>query len=107
MVARSGRPLSAIIDALPEVHVARRTARTPWDQKGTVMRQISSRSGPGKVILLDGVKVLDDGRWALVIPHPDEPLCRIWAEAPSAEEAEALAAEYVRIIESVVEGSGG
>ena len=104
MVAEAGRPLSEIIDALPEVHVARRTVRTPWDQKGAVMRHVSSNSGAGKVILLDGVKVVEGRRWALVIPHPDEPLCRIWAEGSTVDEAEELAATYVRMIESVVEG---
>jgi mannose-1-phosphate guanylyltransferase / phosphomannomutase len=54
------------------------------------------------VILLDGVKVVEGKRWALVIPHPDEPLCGIWAEASTVEEAEELAADYVRMIESVV-----
>jgi mannose-1-phosphate guanylyltransferase/phosphomannomutase len=103
MVGESGRSLSDIIDAIPEVHVARRTVRTPWDQKGAVMRYISSKSGPGKVILLDGVKIVEDRRWALVIPHPDEPVCRIWAEGSTAEEAEELAGSYVRMIESVIE----
>jgi mannose-1-phosphate guanylyltransferase/phosphomannomutase len=104
MVAGYGRPLSELVDSLPEVHVARRTVRTPWDQKGAVMRHVSSVAGPGKVILLDGVKVVEGRRWALVIPHPDEPLCKIWAEAATAEEAEELAGHYVGVIESVIEG---
>ena len=107
MVASLRRPLSEIIDGLPEVHVARRLVRTPWDQKGTVMRHVSSMSGAGKVILLDGVKVVEGRRWVLVIPHPDEPVCRIWAEGPTAQEADDLAGQYVRMIESVIETDGG
>ena len=68
------------------------------------MRHVSSVSGPGKVILLDGVKVVEGRGWALVIPHPDEPLCKIWAEAATGEEAEELAGHYVSVIESVIEG---
>ena len=50
-------------------------------------------------MLLDGVKMVENDRWALVIPAPDEPLCRIWAEGPTLVEAEELADRYARIVE--------
>jgi mannose-1-phosphate guanylyltransferase/phosphomannomutase len=66
------------------------------------MRQVASTAAPGKLVLLDGVKVVENDRWALVIPAPDEPLCRIWAEAPSMAEAEELADRYARVVEEIV-----
>lgn len=83
--------------------MARRDVPAPWTQKGAVMRRLSA-SAAGRVQLLDGVKVVEDDRWALVIPLPDEPVCRIWAEAPSDAEADALAERYVAIVRSAVEG---
>ncbi len=103
VVAQAKRPLSALLDELPSTHVARRDVRAPWERKGTVMREIASSAAPGRLLLLDGVKVIEDDRWALVIPYPDEPLCRIWAEAPSVSEAEALADHYARRVTAIVE----
>ena len=53
-------------------------------------------SGPraATLVLVDGVKVLEDDGWALVLPDPEEPLTHVWAEAPSEAEAEARANEH-------------
>jgi mannose-1-phosphate guanylyltransferase/phosphomannomutase len=69
---------------------------TPWEQKGLVMRTLIERSNDRPVVLVDGVKILHDDGWALVIPDPDEPLTHIWAEGPSEGGARALAQEYAR-----------
>jgi mannose-1-phosphate guanylyltransferase/phosphomannomutase len=103
VLATTKQPLSAIVEELPEVHMAHRDVPTPWTQKGAVMRRLSS-SAAGRVQLLDGVKVIEDDRWVLVIPLPDEPVCRIWAEAPSDAAAEELAERYVAIVAEAVEG---
>lgn len=102
LVAVAGRPLGEIIDGLPEVHVAKLEVRTPWNQKGAVMRHVASVAAPGRLVLLDGVKVVEEDRWALVIPAPDEPLTRIWAEGPTQEDAAALAERYATVVAEVV-----
>ncbi|MDQ3645891.1 MAG: sugar phosphate nucleotidyltransferase [Actinomycetota bacterium] len=110
MIASVGRPLSGVIDDLPEVHVATRDVRTPWQSKGAVMREVAAfgAARPGaQLMLLDGVKTVEADRWALVIPYPDQPLCRVWAEAGTAEEAEQLADEYVALIGSTVAPAQG
>ena len=109
VLALQRRPLSETVDELPATHVATRDVRTPWQHKGAVMRQVASSVGGGdrtsNLVLIDGVKVVEaPGRWALVIPYPDQPLCRIWAEAENAQEAEALADRYAGTVQDVVEG---
>ena len=42
---------------------------------------------------IDGVKLFRGDDWVLVVPHPEEPLVRVWAEAGSEAGAEALVAE--------------
>ncbi|HWC14012.1 MAG TPA: sugar phosphate nucleotidyltransferase [Actinomycetota bacterium] len=106
LVAAADRPLSDIVDGLPPVHLVTRDVRTPWDLKGAVMRHVASVAGAGKLVLLDGVKIVENDRWSLVIPAPDEPRCRIWAEAPSVPEAEELAEQVAMIVEEVVAGGG-
>jgi mannose-1-phosphate guanylyltransferase/phosphomannomutase len=102
LLAGSDVPFSRLVDDLPEVHLVTRDVRTPWDLKGAVMRHVASVAAPGKLVLLDGVKVVENDRWVLVIPAPDEPLCRIWAEGPTVADAEDLADRYARIVEDVV-----
>ena len=102
LIATRGKPLSRLVDALPQSHVTRREVRTPWSLKGAVMRRVASSGVPGRLLLLDGVKVIQDDRWVLVIPHPDQPLSLIWAEAPTSEESDALADRFAALVEEVV-----
>ncbi len=104
--AGTGKPLSNVVGALPESHLVRRSVRTPWQLKGTVMREVASAPAGGRTLLLDGVKIVEDDRWVLVIPSPDEPECTIWAEAPTDAEAAALAGDYASFVERVVEAPG-
>ncbi len=107
LLALQHRPLSAVVDDLPVSHMATRDVATPWQLKGAVMRHIAtatgSSSGAPNLVLVDGVKVVEAAdRWALVIPYPDEPLCHVWAEAPSQADADRLADSYARAVQDVV-----
>jgi mannose-1-phosphate guanylyltransferase/phosphomannomutase len=102
LAARNGS-VSDVIDALPEVHIEVRDVPTPWSSKGAVMRYVATAAPPGQLTLLDGVKVVEaPGRWALVIPYSDEPLCRIWAEGRTDEEAREIVDRYARLVEEAV-----
>ncbi len=63
------------------MHIAHQSVHTPWDQKGMVMRTLVERSQGRELVLVDGVKVIEDDGWALVLPDPEEPLTHVWAEA--------------------------
>jgi mannose-1-phosphate guanylyltransferase/phosphomannomutase len=52
--------------------------------------------------LVDGVKVLYDDGWALVVPDPEEPVTHVWAEAGSDAEAGTRAKEYSRRIRQMI-----
>ena len=103
LLAAVDRPLSAVVATLPEIHVAHETIVTPWERKGTVMREIVERAGTRELELIDGVKVIDDGQWALVLPDPDEALTHVWAEAGSDVDARRLAQQYVQRIRQVLQ----
>jgi mannose-1-phosphate guanylyltransferase/phosphomannomutase len=42
-------------------------------------------------VLVDGVKVIEDDGWELVLPDPEEPLTHVWAEGPTEPEARSRA----------------
>ena len=83
MLTATGRKLSELVAELPAVHIVHQAVHTPWDQKGMVMRTLVERSQGRELVLVDGVKVIEDDGWALVLPDPEEPLTHVWAEAAS------------------------
>jgi mannose-1-phosphate guanylyltransferase / phosphomannomutase len=96
LLAATDRSLSSVVKELPRIHIAHETVPTPWERKGAVMRELVEQNGDREVILIDGVKVLHDKGWALVLPDPEEPLTHVWAESTSDQEARRLAQEYTR-----------
>lgn len=102
LLACTGMQLSKVVDGLDRVHVVHETVVTPWEQKGTVMRTLVERTKDREVVMVDGVKVLHDDGWALVLPDPEEPITHVWAEGPSDGEARGLAQEYARRIRQML-----
>jgi mannose-1-phosphate guanylyltransferase/phosphomannomutase len=98
LLTATGRRLSSVVSELPTVHVAHEAVGTPWERKGAVMRTTMEGAKDREVVLVDGVKVLHPGGWALVLPDPEEPLTHVWAEADSDYGARRLAQEYARQI---------
>jgi mannose-1-phosphate guanylyltransferase/phosphomannomutase len=102
MLAETGVRLSKLVAHLPRVHMAHESVMTPWEQKGLVMRTLVERIKDRELVLVDGVKVIHEGGWALVLPDVEEPVTHVWAEAPSDAEARALAQEYARRIRQML-----
>ena len=63
LLAAVDRPLSAVVaGAARRPTSSHETIVTPWERKGTVMREMVERVGSRNVELVDGVKVIDDRR---------------------------------------------
>lgn len=97
-LALEGIRLSDLIDEIPAYYMTRREAPVAWETKGTVIRSIAEETGEGEMELLDGVKVYHPEGWALVLPDPDEPVCRVFSEGSTMEVAESLADFYIEKI---------
>ena len=102
LLASVGMRLSKTVSQLPAVRMAHESVVTPWEKKGMVMRTVMEWTKDREVLLVDGVKVLDDDGWALVFPDPEEPLTHVWAEAGTDADARARAQEYSRRIRSIL-----
>ncbi len=94
MLRAVGRPLSSLVRELPEVHQARETVVTPWEQKGVVMRTLVEQLGDRELVLVDGVKVPEEDGWVLILPDPEEPVTHVVAEGPSEARARALVQQF-------------
>ena len=102
MLSTTGLRLSKVVSQAPRVHIAHESVVTPWEQKGMVMRTLVERIKDREMVMVDGVKVLHDDGWALVLPDPEEPLTHVWAEGATEREAKALAQEYARRIRQLL-----
>ncbi|MFM7211163.1 MAG: sugar phosphate nucleotidyltransferase [Actinomycetota bacterium] len=102
LVARTQLTLSAIDARIPRTVSVRHAVPTPWAAKASVMRAAREHAGSRAVDITDGVRVLeDDGSWCLVLPDDQEPLTRLWIEAPTYARAMQVGEEWVAMIEGV------
>jgi mannose-1-phosphate guanylyltransferase/phosphomannomutase len=102
LMTRQQVRLGEVMESLPPAHIVEREVATPWEAKGTVMRHLLERvsgNGTDAVDTTDGVKVYRGADWALVAPHPQEPIVRVWAEAGSDDQAAQLADEFAALVE--------
>jgi mannose-1-phosphate guanylyltransferase/phosphomannomutase len=102
MLAATGLRLSKVVAGTPRSHLAHETVVTPWEQKGMVMRSLVEGIKDRQLLLVDGVKLLYDDGWVLVLPDPEDPVTHVWAEADSPADASARAQEYARRIRQML-----
>src|SRR3954447_3269123 len=103
LLAETGLRLSKVVSQQPRIHIVHETVVTPWEQKGMVMRTLVERAAPDReLVLVDGVKLVHDDGWALILPDPEEALTHVWAEGTTDGEARALAQEYTRRIRQML-----
>jgi mannose-1-phosphate guanylyltransferase/phosphomannomutase len=101
LLARSNTSLEDVVDGLPEAHVVRKDVATPWEAKGAVMRRLVERLDGERMVTIDGVKTFREEAWALVVPHPQEPVVRVWAEADDDVAAQSLVTEFAQLVEEL------
>lgn len=104
LLAMTGTKLSRVVAGLPQVFSAHEAVVTPWQKKGLVMRAVMELSKDRPTVLVDGVKILYDDGWGLVVPDPEEALTHIWSEAATETGALARAQDYARQVRNVLRG---
>ncbi len=101
LIARERQYLSSLTMALPTS--GRRQVEVPctWQAKGRVMHSLLESTVNHQRDLVDGIKVFHDEGWALVLPDGEDPLIRVYAEAGTEEEADALTQIYMSQISDI------
>lgn len=104
LIARQGRPLSAIVNELPLSHLASRRDPCPWERKGQIMRQLLEETAGENVELTDGIRIARDGGWVLILPDASEPQFNVYAEGRSQNEATWYADEMGTRVQELARG---
>uniref|UniRef100_A0A7C2IQ13 Nucleotidyltransferase n=1 Tax=Ammonifex degensii TaxID=42838 RepID=A0A7C2IQ13_9THEO len=100
-LAGQGMSLGDLVDEVPAFFVVRREVPVSWEAKGKVIRKLIEEK-PQQLELIDGVKVYHPDGWALILPDPEEPVCRVFSEGASMEVAESLTEFYAQKIRELL-----
>jgi mannose-1-phosphate guanylyltransferase/phosphomannomutase len=95
LLAREQLSLAEAKLLVPKVERGYQEAECPWEDKGRIMRSLFEESKDRQVEMTDGLKVFHEQGWALVLPDADEPIFKIYSEANTSEEADALGQLYM------------
>ena len=73
---------------------------TPMELKGLIMRTLMEQLNEegAELVLVDGIKVVSEQGWVLVVPDPADPVTHVWAEGSDLAASASLAATYVERI---------
>jgi mannose-1-phosphate guanylyltransferase / phosphomannomutase len=104
LLAPVNRPLSELVDELPETTLVHHQLPCPWALKGLVMRVLNERLAARDLDLTDGIKLFNERGWVQVLPDPDEPSIHLYAEGETRESSEELARELRSLVEEIEQG---
>jgi mannose-1-phosphate guanylyltransferase/phosphomannomutase len=92
--------LSQVVAGTAPMPILHDEVATPPEQKGLIMRSLMEQltEQGAELVLVDGIKVLSEDGWVLVVPDPEDPVTHVWAEAADLVASERLAASYVERI---------
>jgi mannose-1-phosphate guanylyltransferase/phosphomannomutase len=98
LLAREKISLAKAKTMIPPIKRGYREVDCPWEQKGKVMRSLFEENKERRLEMTDGLKVFHEEGWALVLPDAEEPIFKIYSEANTTEEADALTDIYLNRI---------
>lgn len=102
MLAALHTDLDAVVDGLPAFFLRHESVYCPARRKGAVMRHVSALARTHEVELLEGVRVISESGWVLVLPHPVESAVEIYAEGDDAACADEIIGRYAEMVRDVV-----
>jgi mannose-1-phosphate guanylyltransferase/phosphomannomutase len=93
--------LSEIVDMIPDFHILKKEVKCPWSAKGKVIRSIIEENSSANIETTEGVKVIGDKGWVLVLPDAEKPICKVIGEGFSQEFANELTDIYVDKVKAI------
>lgn len=102
LMAKSGKKVSEIKAGLPAYAIAKTKVQlTEGIDVDAILAEVKKRYSNEQITDIDGVKIDFPTCWVHLRKSNTEPIIRIYSEAPTMEEAEALAADIRKVVESI------
>ncbi len=96
-----GGPISELHRSLPQFKMVKKKIEIGSSDPDKILTEIQNRHKNENLNTEDGVKILGNDRWVHLRKSNTEPIIRIYAEAPTAEEAETLVDQLVQEIHEI------
>ena len=100
LLAAEGRGLADILREIPPTVLIHRKIPCAWENKGSLMRMLTTHAKGKPSQFIDGVKVFEGEDWALVYPSQDEAYFHLVVESGDGRTAERIASEYTDLFVS-------
>ncbi len=104
-LADSGRPLSALHDALPQYAMVKDKLPLPDVPPERLLDSMAERYADEDISNIDGLKIDFPSKWVHMRPSNTEPILRVYAEANTEAEAQTLADRFKDELQSLIEES--
>ncbi len=104
LLGHGSATLAGIAAATPPMPIVHEEVATPFEHKGLVMRTLMEQltEEGADLVLVDGIKVVSEKGWVLVVPDPEDPVTHVWAEGADRASSDDLAAASVDRIHAMV-----
>ncbi len=99
LLADTGKPLSAIVNELPSYTIIKDKYTAAPDRLASLNAELEKRWPEAAPNRIDGLRLDWPDRWLHVRPSNTEPIIRVIAEAPRAEDARELCAAVGKLLE--------
>jgi phosphomannomutase/phosphoglucomutase len=107
ILAKRDRPLSELLQDLPQYSIVKERVECPNELKPAVLRGVVARTNGLKRQTLDGVKVFYEDGSVLIRPSGTEAIYRVYAEANDERRAKEIAAWGLSLVNGCLEAASG
>ncbi len=101
-LANSGRSLGSLHDDLPRYAMVKDKLPLPDVPPERLLRTLADRYDDENLSTLDGLKIDFDTKWVHMRPSNTEPILRVYAEAQSENEAQALVDRFKNELQTLI-----
>ncbi len=97
-MAETGKPLSSLVDELPRYSIHKSKVPLERDKLSAAYDRLEKHFADAKPDRMDGLRLDWANKWLLIRASNTEPIARIIAEAPTADEAAELCEQSAKIM---------
>lgn len=98
------RPLSEIKDTIPKNNMISTAQHCSTEEKAAIMRNLTSTLQQKKIELIDGIRIIEENAWILILPDAINPTIHLFAEGKTADARDRILEEYSMKIKKQTSG---
>lgn len=88
------KELYEVREFLPKNNLLSTSIQCTVEEKAAIMAMLSAETEKNRVELIDGIKIIQNNSWILLLPDSSQPLIHIYAEGDSTKERDRLVNSY-------------